>query len=315
MKAKTKLLTSLLIFILASSTAHADEWTQDKLDSRRAIANNSNPPERLKPIHELPPLKSNEGIIRRVRLSDDTKAVALTFDMCELDTTTTGCDMNVINFLRERNIPATLFMGGKWMRTHSRRVKQIMNEGIFEIANHNWSHGNCALLSDDGLRSQILWTQAEYELLREEAGIDAGDDVPLLFRLPYGRSSERALKIIAELGLRVIQWDVAAEAGDNTNLNRAKKSAKRVAKMTRPGSILLFHANLVPKGTLNLLRELVNELETDGYIFVSVSELLTMGEPETVRDGYFTTPKDNYALDKKYGIDGTGRKNRFTGKQ
>ena len=315
MKAIAKFFFSLLIFILVSSIAHADEWTQDKLDSRRAIANNSNPPERLKPIHELAPLKSNEGIIRRVKISDDTKAAALTFDMCELDTVTTGCDMNVINFLRERKIPATLFMGGKWMRTHSRRVKQIMNEGIFEIANHNWSHGNCALLSDDGLRAQILWTQAEYELLREEAGIDTGDDVPLLFRLPYGRSSERALKIIAELGLRVIQWDVAAEAGDNTNLNRAKRNAKRVAKMTRPGSILLFHANLVPKGTLNLLREVVNELETEGYIFVTVSELLTMGEPETVRDGYFTTPKDNYVLDKKYGIDGTGRRNRFTGKQ
>ena len=315
MKAIAKFIFSLLIFILVSSIAHADEWTQDKLDSRRAIANNSNPPERLKPVHELAPLKSNEGIIRRVKISDDTKAAALTFDMCELDTVTTGCDMNVINFLRERKIPATLFMGGKWMRTHSRRVKQIMNEGIFEIANHNWSHGNCALLSDDGLRAQILWTQAEYELLREEAGIDTGDDVPLLFRLPYGRSSERALKIIAELGLRVIQWDVAAEAGDNTNLNRAKRNAKRVAKMTRPGSILLFHANLVPKGTLNLLRELVNELETEGYIFITVSELLTMGEAETVRDGYFTTPKDNYVLDKKYGIDGTGRRNRFTGKQ
>lgn len=315
MKAIAKFIFSLLIFILVSSIAHADEWTQDKLDSRRAIANNSNPPERLKPVHELAPLKSNEGIIRRVKISDDTKAAALTFDMCELDTVTTGCDMNVINFLRERKIPATLFMGGKWMRTHSRRVKQIMNEGIFEIANHNWSHGNCALLSDDGLRAQILWTQAEYELLREEAGIDTGDDVPLLFRLPYGRSSERALKIIAELGLRVIQWDVAAEAGDNTNLNRAKRNAKRVAKMTRPGSILLFHANLVPKGTLNLLREVVNELETEGYIFITVSELLTMGEAETVRDGYFTTPKDNYVLDKKYGIDGTGRRNRFTGKQ
>lgn len=237
---KTKIFTALCIFILASSIASADEWTQNKFDSRRAIPNNSLPPERLKPVHELMPLESNEGIIRRVKLSGDIKAIALTFDMCELDTTTTGCDMNVINFLREKRIPAALFMGGKWMRTHSERVKQIMSENIFEIGNHNWSHGNCALLSDEGLKAQILWTQSEYELLREEAGFDSGDDVPLLFRLPYGRSSENALKIIAGLGLRVIQWDVAAEAGDNTNLNRARINAKRVAKMTRPGSILLF---------------------------------------------------------------------------
>ena len=223
--------------------------------------------------------------------------------------------MAVLNFLRERGIPATLFMGGKWMRTHSQRVKEIMNEGeLFEIGNHNWSHGNCALLSEDGLKAQILWTQAEYELLREEAGVTDIPEVPGLFRLPYGRNNERALRVIADLGLRVVQWDVAAEAGDNSNPKRAKRSAKTVAAMTKPGSILLFHANLVPKGTVNLLREVVDILEAEGCEFVKVGELLTMGEAETVRDGYFSRPKDNYALDKKFGIDGTGRRTRFTGK-
>ncbi len=204
------------------------------------------------------------------------------------------------------------------MRTHSRRVKQIMSDPIFELANHNWSHGNCALLSPEGLKAQILWTQSQYELLREQAALEFGlDDIPesmTLFRLPYGRNSERSLKIIAELGLRVIQWDVAAEAGDNSNPSRAKRSAKTVAGMTKPGSILLFHANLVPKGTANLLREVVSILESQGYIFVKVSDLLEMGEPETVRDGYFSRPKDNYALDKKFGVDGTGRRKPFTGK-
>ena len=163
-------------------------------------------------------------------------------------------------------------------------------------------------------RRKILWTQAEYELLREESSVNDIPDVPELFRLPYGRNNERALRVIAGLGLRVIQWDVAAEAGDNSNLKRAKRSAKTVAAMTKPGSILLFHANLVPKGTVNLLREVVNILEGEGYEFVKVSELLTMGEPETVRDGYFSRPGDNYGLDKKFGVDGTGRKTRFTGK-
>ena len=138
--------------------------------------------------------------------------------------------------------------------------------------------------------------------------------MPLLFRLPYGRNSERALKIIDELGLRVIQWDIAAEAGDNTNIAHAKKSAKKILSMTRPGSILLFHANLVPKGTANLLRECVKLFNEQDYKFVTVSELLTMGEPETVRDGYFTVKGDNKALDKKFGIDGTGRRTRFTGR-
>ena len=311
-----KIFALLFTLALIPCAVHAsDSWTLSSSDKRRAVANNSAPPDRTAPFCLLPPVSPDEGVIRRVRLSDDVKAIALTFDMCELDTTTTGCDMDVINFLREHRIPAALFMGGKWMRTHSQRVKQIMTKSdLFEIANHNWSHGNCALLSPEGLKAQILWTQAEYELLREETGLDDVPESMTLFRLPYGRNSERSLKIIAELGLRVIQWDVAAEAGDNSNPARAKRSAKLVAGMTKPGSILLFHANLVPKGTVNLLREVVSILESQGYVFVKVSDLLEMGEPETVRDGYFSRPKDNYALDKKFGVDGTGRRKPFTGK-
>ncbi|MBQ6773983.1 MAG: polysaccharide deacetylase family protein [Synergistaceae bacterium] len=310
-----RLFTAILLTALTFTSSHAQDWAKDNLDLRKALPNITDSPVRKVPVNSLAPIADSQGIIRRVRLYDDElKACALTFDMCELDTVTTGCDMDVINFLREKNIPATLFMGGKWMRTHSRRVKQIMTAKNFEIANHNWSHGNCALLSSEGLKAQVLWTQSQYELLREEAGLDDIQPVPTLFRLPYGRSSESAVKIINELGLRVIQWDVAAESGDNSNMKRAKRSARLVADMTRPGSILLFHANLVPKGTINLLREVVSILESRGYEFVKVSELLEMGEPEITRDGYFTKPGDNKALDKKFGIDGTGRKTRFTGK-
>ena len=310
-----KIFVLLLILIFIPCAVYAyDDWSLSSSDKRRAFSNNSVPPARTTPIHMLSSLLFDEGVIRRVKLSDDIKAIALTFDMCELDTITTGCDMDVINFLREHRIPAALFMGGKWMRTHSQRVKQIMTDPIFELANHNWSHGNCALLSPEGLKAQILWTQAQYELLREEAGLDDIPESMTLFRLPYGRNSEAALKIIAELGLRVIQWDVAAEAGDNSNPARAKRSAQLVATMTKPGSILLFHANLVPKGTVNLLREVVGILSADDYVFMKVSDLLEMGEPETVRDGYFSRPKDNYALDKKFGVDGTGRRKTFTGK-
>lgn len=303
----------LMIFLILmwASALYAGEWDADQLDARRAIPNDITPPERLEPLNMLEALDTDEGVIRRVNVRDGERVVALTFDTCELATITTGCDMAIINFLRLNKIPATFFMGGKWMRTHARRVKQIMSEDeLFEIGNHNWSHGNCALLSEDALTKQILWTQAQYELLREEARLKDIAPVPTLFRLPYGRNNERALKVIASLGLRVIQWDVAAEVGDNTNVKHAQRSAKKVAAMTRPGSILLFHANSVPKGTANLLRYVVEELTSRGYSFVKVSELLKLGEPETVRSGYFTTPGDNLQLDKEFGVDGTGRKSK-----
>ena len=158
MKTVKFLLLLLISTFLCSGSYASDSWEMTSRDKRRSSLNDTTPPARTSPLYTLSPLSDDEGVIRRVRLSDDVKAVALTFDMCELDTSTTGVDMDVINFLRENRIPATLFMGGKWMRTHSERVKQIMSDPVFELANHNWSHGNCALLSPEGLRAQILWT-------------------------------------------------------------------------------------------------------------------------------------------------------------
>jgi len=299
-------------------------WALDSQDARKALPNNSTPPARRQPTVMLPPLpKDDVGVIRRVALADNAKVAALTFDLCELDTVTTGCDMDIISFLREARIPATLFMGGKWMRTHARRVMQIMTDPQFEIANHAWSHGNFALLSPSGMRAQVLWTQAQYELLREEALAHAQAEgrpaptippTPTLFRLPYGRCNDHALQTLAELGMQVVQWDVVAESGgDNTRPDYARHEALLVASRVRPGSILLFHANLVPKGSARLLRETVAELQRRGYTFVSVSALLRMGKPQRTMDGYFTTSGDNKALDARFGVDGTGRRTPFNG--
>lgn len=303
----------------------ADSWDGAKRDNLRAVTNNNTPPERLVPNHSLPPLPSNDiGTIRRVHLPGGQKAVALTFDLCELATKTTGCDMEILNFLRSEKISATLFMGGKWMRSHSSRVRQIMTRpDLFEIGNHAWSHGNFALLDQVGIQEQVLWTQAQYELLRESVlcqftgdvkdkvqgnkQVNALPQVPRLFRLPYGRCTPKALKSLSEMGLRVIQWDVVAESGaNNSQLLVAKREAAKVVSMVRSGSILLFHANLVPKGSATLLREIVDGLRNRGFYFVKVWELLEMGRPESTMDGYFSTPGDNLHLDRKFGRDGTG---------
>lgn len=302
----------------------AASWLPDAQDARKALPNNTAPPARREPTTQLAPLSAADvGTIRRVAIADGTKVVALTFDMCELDTVTTGCDMEILGFLRAERIPATLFMGGKWMRTHARRVVQIMGEPQFEIANHAWSHGNFALLSPAGLRAQVLWTQAQYELLRQQAKDEAMAQgrpepaippVPTLFRLPYGRCSDQALQALASLGMQVVQWDVVAESGaDNTRPEHARHEARLVASQVRPGSILLLHANLVPKGSAQLLRETVAELRAKGYSFVTASSLLGMGKPQRTMNGYFTSPGDNKALDSQFGVDGTGRRVPFNG--
>ncbi|MCR4666384.1 MAG: polysaccharide deacetylase family protein [Desulfovibrio sp.] len=277
------------------------------------------------PVHILPPLAQEErGLIRNVTPEKGEKVLALTFDLCELDTSTTGCDMDLLGYLHREGCAATLFMGGKWMRSHEKRVKQIMRTPLFEIGNHAWSHGNAALLTKKGLQAQILWTQAEYERLREDLQHSAkvsgetlppSPAVPHLFRLPYGRCTVEALQIIADLGLRTVQWDIPAEGRPVRSQQEAARAAKALLSRIKPGSILLLHANRVPTGTALLVKELVPLLRKSGYRFCTVGELLEMGKANISWDGYFDRPKDNHGLDRRFGVDGTGRKKPFLGEE
>lgn len=284
-------------------------------DRRGAIPNNNRPPQKRVPQFSLPAnTAAREGAIRRVDIEGTEKVCALTFDMCELATSTTGFDADIVVWLQDNNVPATFFVGGKWMRSHERRVREILQDPLFELGNHAWAHGNFALLSQERMREEILDTQCQYEILRAQALRDRkrfriGNEFPLpevlrYFRFPYGRSSDAALNILAELGLEPIQWDVVAETGGN---NASLEQAKHVVDAVKPGSILLFHANLVPRGSFQLLRYVAEGLRRQGYRFVSIGELLAMGKPVREKEGYFVTPGDNAALDKRFGAEGTGR--------
>ena len=317
-----------LLCLLLAATAKAEGprglvdalWTPAELAGRqedRARTRGSDaPPERASPRTRLPALPPDEiGNIRRVAPPKGDKPVALTFDLCELATRASGYDAAIIGYLRAHAIPATLFAGGKWLRSHRERGLQLMADPLFELGNHAWTHGNFGIMDVQGMRDQALWTQAYYEDLREELlararnrGLDAEKLVapaPRLFRLPYGRCSPEALRLLHSLGLRVIQWDISAEsAGDNSLPGLARLTADRV----RPGSIVLFHANETPRGSAALLAGIVPILQKRGFRFVKVGELLELGRAQRVQECYSERPGDNLRYDAIFGADGTGRR-------
>lgn len=297
-------------------------------DQRAGVANNTQLPTLVRPASPAPaPSQAGEGTIRRVTLPAGIKAVALSFDACELQSTVSGFDVALVQTLRQHKAPATFFAGGKWMRSHPERSLQLMATEGFELGNHAWSHGNFGIMDIQKATQQVQWTQAIYEQFyaelaaRAERAIDItaaqGTDkkaqraalmshIPArmsLFRLPYGRCRPETLSLVHNLGLRVIQWDVIGEVEKN---NAAPTVAHKVAAQVRPGSIILMHANLVPQGTAALTAQLIPLLRAQGYSLVTVSQLLTMGTPLHVQEGYFSHPGDNLQLDTQFGIDGTG---------
>jgi peptidoglycan-N-acetylglucosamine deacetylase len=178
-------------------------------------------------------------------LDGDQKVLALTFDLCETVGQVSGYDAAIINYLRSHQVRATFFAGGKWMRSHPEKTQQLMADPLFEIGNHSWSHVNFRKLRPSEMEQQILWTQAQYELLWEDlqrkvsgqtaAAPEMGKipRVPASLRFPYGACTPSALLVSAQCGLPAIQWSVVS--GDPAPGQSALFIAQTILRQGPPG--------------------------------------------------------------------------------
>ncbi len=354
------ILFAVLLFVTAVQADAADPagapplWTQDQLQStpkeRHAgavTAPDRTPPARLAPVRGAPPLPGSlRGSIRRVDTGGE-KLVALTFDLCELSDQKTGYDGDVVDALRRLDASATFFAGGKWMRSHPERAMQLMASPRFEVGSHAWTHGNFGVLDEKSMREQILWTQAQYELLREEfdrrgatsqasaasapagaappgtgtstasgtvasagspAAVAAAPATIAVFRFPYGRCRPEALALLAQAGIAAIQWDV--NTMDAAASQTAPKILQLVERTVKPGSIILMHANGFGVHTAEAVGLIVPALRGRGYRLVTVSQLLAAGKPVAAAECYDSRPGDTAIYDRQFGDGTVHAKNR-----
>ena len=248
------------------------------------------------------------GVIRRVKLPPGKKLVALTFDLCETRYEVAGYQGGIVDYLRENNVKATFFAGGKWLLTHRERAQQLISDPLFEVANHSWDHRNLRRVSGPALKAEIENAQLAYEEVRAEleakqcfardAATAAAERAPKrmrYLRFPYGACNPASLDAVMQEGLVAIQWDVAA--GDPVPGESAAQMARIVLASVRPGSIVIFHANGRGWHTDAALPRIVSELKAQGYEFVTIPELLAAGEPEIASSCYNLRPGDTDIYD------------------
>jgi peptidoglycan/xylan/chitin deacetylase (PgdA/CDA1 family) len=264
------------------------------------------PPSRM-PVRLTPTGMAHKGAIRRVAVTGNAKLVALTFDLCEQPYEVSGYQGDLVDYLRDRDVRATFFVGGKWLLTHRMRAHQLMSDPRFEVANHTWEHRNLRLVSGAALLREIEGAQTAYEQVRDELvqrqcvppqGLMPARSVKpamRLFRFPFGACNEKSLAAVHEYGLMPIQWDVSS--GDPWVGQKAETMIAGVVNRVRPGSIVLFHANGRGWHTGAALPVIIDQLKAKGYRFVTVSELLASGQPEYAPSCYDETPGDSDRYD------------------
>ena len=203
------------------------------------------------------------------RLPTDEKVVALTFDACEAGKVV-SFDRGILDYLLQRRIPFTVFASGKFVESNVADMQMLAKLDFVDIENHSWNHPNtmnkfppAAVLDQVGRAHNAIVTVTER--------------TPQFFRFPAGNFNEAGLKAVESLGYHVVHWRWAT--GDPDPHEGAHALYNRVVSKTQPGDILIFHINGRGVHTAEALPYIVDQLQTEGYRFVLVSDYI--GTPRT----------------------------------
>ncbi len=196
------------------------------------------------------------------------KLVALSYD----DGPNSPYTEQLLDALRERNVPATFFLVGLNVEANPATAVRMAGEG-HEIGSHTYSHHDLTELTD---------SQIETDVLR---GVEAITQVtgtrPRLFRSPYAESPTNLTAILKKLGLTYVDFQVVAFDWQALS---AQEIANNVIDKVFSGAIILMHdGESTHQGfdrstTIEASKLIIRELSQKGYKFVTVSRILASSQ-------------------------------------
>ncbi|NLO38102.1 MAG: polysaccharide deacetylase family protein, partial [Ruminiclostridium sp.] len=137
----------------------------------------------------------NTRIIPIYSVENQENRVAITFD-CAWG----AKDIPVIlNILKEKNVKATFFLVGEWVRRNPEETKMIAEQG-HDVANHSENHFKMSALNKEKIKREITDCTKTIE---DTTGVK-----PTLFRAPYGDYNNNVIDIARQAGYDTIQWSL-----------------------------------------------------------------------------------------------------------
>jgi peptidoglycan/xylan/chitin deacetylase (PgdA/CDA1 family) len=200
------------------------------------------------------------------RIPTTSRVVALTFDA--------GANADalpsILRTLETKNVPATFFLTGQWVRTFPAQANQVAVGG-FVIGNHSDTHPEFTTLSDAQVRAQVLNGQRSILLA-------SGAETRPLFRFPFGDVNSRVLGIVNGMGYVGVRWTVDSLGWQGTSGGMTvQRVVDRVLAALQPGEIVLMHVGSHPTDHSMLdaaaLPQIVDAIRARGYRFVTMGAL------------------------------------------
>lgn len=186
------------------------------------------------------------------------KKIYLTFD----EGYENGFTPQILDVLKEMNVPAAFFITGPYLKTEQELVKRMVNEGHI-VGNHTVNHPSMPdVTSDEKLEKELTELDKNfYELTSSNMKY---------LRPPKGEFSERTLALAQKAGYKTILWSNAYVDWTN-NGNSPENAFEKVTKYLHNGCIILLHA--VSEDNAKALPEIINYARQKGYTFVGLDDL------------------------------------------
>ncbi len=184
---------------------------------------------------------------------EDIKKIALTFD----DGPHPKYTEQLLDGLKERGVVVTFFVTGEHAALHPDIILRMHEEGHL-IGNHTYSHIQLSADNQDEFKEELVATS---EVIEEIIGEEVN-----YVRPPYGTWDK---SFETELNMIPVLWTVDTLDWCSAD---TQKIAGKVYGAVEENSIILMHDYYDTSVTAAL--EIVDKLMAQGYVFVTVDEIL-----------------------------------------
>ena len=196
-----------------------------------------------------------------------SRQIALTYDDGPNDPHT----LRLLEVLAKHGVGATFFLIGSYVKQRPDIVREIVAAGHV-VGNHTFTHPLLIFKREEEIRQQLSTCRAALQ--------DVTGEPCHLFRPPFGGRRPAVLRLVRELGMETVMWNVT---GYDWNAPPAAVIERKVAKQIRGGDVILLHdgghkqMGADRSQTVMATDHLIARYKAEGYEFVTVP-IMRQGE-------------------------------------
>jgi peptidoglycan/xylan/chitin deacetylase (PgdA/CDA1 family) len=202
-----------------------------------------------------------------IGLPPGTKQLALTYDDGPNDPHT----LRLLEVLAKHDVRATFFLIGSYVRQRPDLAREIVKAGHI-VGNHTFTHPLLTFKSAAEVRREL---SACRSVLEDTIG-GGSNMLSNLFRPPFGGRRPAVLRIVRELGLEPVMWNVT---GYDWTAPPSAVIEQKVTRQIRGGDVILLHdgghkqMGADRSQTVQATNHLIAKYKLEGYEFVTIPQM------------------------------------------